>query len=349
MWGKDSLPKRFLCLALVLTAGFLAVPAAASAAALPVRVLVLTAFPPELAPWRAHLDHPASFDVAGAYAPVWCEADGLCVTETGEGQVNAAASVAAILLSPALDLSRAVILRAGIAGGPPWRDGTLGGAYWANWVVSWDFGYHLPAISSGQKEPGFLPLGSSKPPLGTQAFQLNPALVALAYAATKGTPLADDAAAVKARTLYPGQVGRRPALAIGAVVVSDQFWIGAAFSREAEAIVGAYSNGAAHYAASSEEDTGDAGALARRSMLSHYLSLRAISDFDQPPAGETPAAMALSDTFPGGDIAIENAYRLARVFVAYVLAHEEAINEAISADALPHPSYPLDPAEATGK
>ena len=51
---------------------------------------------------------------------------------------------------------------------------------------SWDFGYHLPAISSGQKEPGFLPLGSSKPPLGTQAFQLNPALVALAYAATKG-------------------------------------------------------------------------------------------------------------------------------------------------------------------
>lgn len=212
-------------------------------------------------------------------------------------------------------------------------------------------GFRLPppAISGGRKEPGFLPLGSSKPPLGTRAFQLNPALLALAYAATKDTPLADDAAAAKARALYRGQVGRRPTLAIGAVVVGDQFWIGAAFSREAEAIAEAYSDGAAHYAASSEEDTGDAGALARRSMLSHYLSLRAISDFDQPPAGETTAAMARSDTFPGGDIAIGNAYRVAHAFVAYVLAHEQAIDEAIGVDKLPHLSYPLDPAEAMGK
>jgi purine nucleoside permease len=349
MYGKKSLPKRFFCLALMATAGFLAAPMAASAAAMQVKVLVLTAFPPELVPWRAHLDHPVSFDVPGAYAPVWCEADGVCVTETGEGQVNAASSVAAILLSPVFDLSHAIVLRAGIAGGPPWGDGTLGGAYWADWVVSWDFGYHLPAISSGQKEPRFLPLGSAKPPLGTQVLQLNPTLVALAYAATRDTPLADDAAAARARTLYPGQGGRRPALAIGAVVVSDEFWIGAAFSREAEAIVDEYTNGTAHYATSAEEDTGDAGALARRSMLSHYLSLRTVSDFDQPPAGETPAAMALADTFPGGDIAIENAYRVAHAFIAYVLAHPLAIDEAIGADSVPRTHYPLDSVEAMGR
>ncbi|HUA78052.1 MAG TPA: hypothetical protein VMA86_10305 [Acetobacteraceae bacterium] len=336
---------RLLRLALFLLLG---APAAALATALPVKVMVLTAFPPELAPWLAHLDHPVPLEIAGAYAPVWCDTRAVCVTETGEGQINAAASVAAILASSALDLSQAVFLRAGIAGGPPWGNGTLGGANWADWVISWDFGYHLPDVSNDQSEPHFIPLSASEPPLGTLAFHLNPALVALAFSATKDTPLADDAAARAGRARYPVQSGRLPRVAIGASVISDQFWIGAAYSREAQSIVSDYTGGTSSYASSAEEDTGDAGALARRSLLSHYLSLRTISDYDQPPAGETAAAMALANEFPGSTIAVENAYRVAQAFIAYALANPRAVATAIGADTVPSPRYPLSATQAAG-
>ncbi|MEJ2654376.1 MAG: hypothetical protein P8Z69_03500 [Acidihalobacter sp.] len=326
----------------------LAAPAAVFAA-IPVKVMVLTAFPPELAPWLKHMEHPTQVMVAGAYSPVWCEKSGVCVTETGEAQVNSTASVAAILASPKLELADAVFLRAGIAGGPPWGDDTLGGAYWADWVVSWDLGLHLTALSHGAAEPLFLPLGDDQPPLGTHAFHLNPALVKLAYGVTKDTKLTDDENARNDRKLYPTQVNHTPNVAIGATITGDDFWSGVKLSRIAQRIVSHYTHGEAHYATTAMEDTGDAGALARRGLLSHYLSLRTISDFDQPPAGQTAAAMLLSHNYPGGHIAFENAYRVGEAFVSYALAHPKTIAKTIAADSVPATHYPLTAAEAMGK
>lgn len=337
--------KRFARLALLF---LLAAPAAAFAAALPVKVMVLTAFPPELAPWLKHMEHPQQIKVAGAYAPVWCDPRGVCVTETGEGQINAATSVAAILASPQLALGDALFLRAGIAGGPPWGDDTLGGAYWADWVVSWDLGHHLTAQSHGQAEPLFLPLGDDHPALGTHAFHLNPALVKLAYGVTRDVKLADDRAARDNRKLYPTQTGRTPNVAIGATITGDDFWSGVQLSRVAQTIMNHYTHGEAHYATTAMEDTGDADALARRGLLAHYLSLRTISDFDQPPAGQTAAAMLLSHNYPGGHIAFENAYRVGAAFVAYDLAHSRAVAKAMTADSVAAVSYPLNAAQAMG-
>lgn len=337
--------KRFARLALL---WLLAAPAAAFAAALPVKVMVLTAFPPELAPWLKHMQRPTQLKIAGAYAPVWCDPRGVCVTETGEGQVNAATSVAAILASPELALAHTLFLRAGIAGGPPWGNDTLGGAYWADWVVSWDLGHHLTATSHGASEPLFLPLGDDHPPLGTHAFHLNPALVRLAYDATRTTRLADDHAARANRKLYPTQAGRTPNVAIGATITGDDFWSGVQLSRVAQTIMDHYTHGRAHYATTAMEDTGDAGALARRGLLAHYLSLRTISDFDQPPADRTAAAMLLAHDYPGGHIAFENAYRVASALIAYDLAHPQAVAAAMAADGVPAAGYPLDAARAMG-
>ncbi|APZ43266.1 hypothetical protein [Acidihalobacter ferrooxydans] len=337
--------KRLLHTALFL---LLAAPVAVFAA-IPVKVMVLTAFPPELAPWVKHMHDPALVKVAGAYAPVWCEKDGVCVTETGEAQVNSATTVAALLASPQLDLKQALFLRAGIAGGPPWGNDTLGGAYWANWVVSWDLGHHLTALSHDAPEPLFLPLGNDHPPLGTHAFELNPRLVKPAYHVTRHTRLADDASAIADRKLYPTQTGRTPNVAIGATITGDDYWSGVALSRVAQRIVSHYSHGEAHYATTAMEDTGDAGALARRGLLSHYLSLRTISDFDQPPAGQTAAAMLLSHQYPGGHIAFENAYRVGMAFVDYVLAHPAQMAKIYAADTVPTVHYPLTAAAAMGK
>ncbi len=325
----------------------LLVTSIAFADALPVKVMVLTAFPPELAPWVKHIEHPSLLNVAGAYAPVWCDARAVCVTETGKGQVNAATTVSALLASDSLDLNHAVVLRAGDAGGPPWGDVTVGGAYWSDWVVSWDLGHHLPSLSQGQPEPRFLPRRANKPPLGTAAFHLNPALVNLAYDATRRTPLADDASARRIRAQYPGHAGRVPNIAIGATVTGDDFWVDAEYSRVAQQIVDYYTHGEARYLTTAMEDTGDAGAMARRGLLAHYLSLRAISDFDQPPSGQTAAAMLLRQQ-QQSNIAFENAYRVGGAFVEYALAHPQAVATAMAADNVPVIHYPLTAAEAMG-
>lgn len=337
--------KRLVWLAALLVS---IAPAASLASNVAVKVLVLTAFPAELAPWLKHVEHPRVLRVRGAYAPVWCDARAVCVTETGEGQVNAATTVAALMASTQLKLTKALVLRAGIAGGPPWGDVTLGGAYWANWVVSWDLGHHLAAVSHGQDEPRFLPLDDHQPRLGTDAFELNPTLVKLAYLATGHVTLADDAAARADRRRYPGQDGRQPDVAIGATVAGDDFWAGAAFSRVAQQIVDRYSHGEARYTTTAMEDTGDAGALARHGLLSHYLSLRTISDFDQPPAGQSAAAMLLAHQYPGGHIAIENAYTVGNALVDYALAHWAEFRAAMANDEVPAPSYPLNASAAEG-
>lgn len=323
-------------------------PAGAFAAAVPVKVMVLAAFPPELAPWLNHMKDPTELKIAGTYAPVWCDARQVCVTETGEAQVNSATTVSALLASSQLDMTRALVLRAGIAGGPPWGQDTLGGAYWSDWVISWDLGHHLTAVSHGQPEPRFLPLGDDQPPLGTEAFKLNPWLINLAFEATREIPLADDLPAMNNRKLYPGQANRQPQVGIGATVTGDDFWSGVELSRQAQQIVDYYTHGAARYVTTAMEETGDADAMARRGLLSHYLSLRTISDFDEPPAGETAAAMLLAHSYPGGRIAFENAYRVGNAFVDYALTHPHAITKAIAEDRVPVTHYPLSAAQAMG-
>lgn len=318
-------------------------------AAVPVKVMVLAAFPPELAPWLKHMKHPTELKIAGAYAPVWCDARHVCVTETGEAQVNSATTVSALLASGQLDMTQALVLRAGIAGGPPWGQDTLGGAYWSDWVISWDLGHHLTAISHGQPEPRFLPLGDDQPPLGTEAFKLNPWLVNLAFEVTREIPLADDLPAMNNRKLYAGQTNRQPQVGVGATVTGDDFWSGVELSRLAQQIVDYYTHGAARYVTTAMEETGDADAMARRGLLSHYLSLRTISDFDQPPPGETAAAWLLEHNYPGGRIAFENAYRVGNAFVDYVLAHPKQIAQAMRADRVPATHYPLSASEAMGK
>ena len=336
--------KRHLLAAVIVC--FMAPTAAYAATA--VRVMVLTAFPPELSPWLSRMHDPVRITVTGAYAPVWCEKDGMCVTETGEGELNAALTVSALLSSPRLDLRHALFLRAGIAGGPPWGDDTLGSGCWANWVVSWALGHHLTALSHGAPEPLFLPMSAEHPPIGTRAFELNPRLVAIAYRVTAHVHLADDAAAIADRKLYPTQAGRKPNIAIGATITGDDFWSGVALSRLAQRIVSDYSHGQARYCTTAMEDIGDASALSRRGLLSHYLSLRTISDFDQPPPGQTAAAMLLTHRYPGGRIALENAYRIGITFVDYALAHPSKMTRLYATDSIPAAHYPLTAAEALG-
>jgi purine nucleoside permease len=80
--------------------------------------------------------------------------------------------------------------------------------------------------------------------------------------------------------------------------------------------------GAGTYCTTEMEDSAIADALARFGYLDHYLSLRAIGNFDQQYPGQ-PISESLRQLFR--PLATENLYRVGDAFVSYVLAHREEV------------------------
>jgi purine nucleoside permease len=308
-----------LVLALVITTMFgIAAPSQArprdpvvSPGRLVVRVLVLTMFTGETAPWLAKESLPLLVSVPGANAPLHCARSGLCVATIGEGKSNAAASVTAILDSAQLDLRRSYFLTAGIAGTPP-SVGTLGFAAWARWLVDWDLGHHL---APSEAPHGYLP-GED---VGTNVYQLNGALVDTAYRLTKNLRLADSPEAAAARGHYPGQAGRQPYVAVCDTVTDDDYWAGQEPSRTAQYITDLRTNGQGRYCTTQQEDNATATALARHGYLDRYLSLRTASDFDEPFPGQS--VPDLLKTLPGYQPAVENEYLVGSTVAHYLLTH----------------------------
>ena len=94
------------------------------------KVLVITMFAAETAPWLEGRPVDTLVTVAGLskdFPDVACDAVGLCVMTTSMGYANAATSVSAAIFSAAFDLTRTYFLVAGIAGVDP-SDATLGSA-----------------------------------------------------------------------------------------------------------------------------------------------------------------------------------------------------------------------------
>lgn len=90
--------------------------AATRPAAIPVKVMIITLFGPEAAPWLAQLPirRPARVPGLSAdYPQVTCTATGVCVMTTGTGHANAVASTMALALTPQFDLSHARFIAVG--------------------------------------------------------------------------------------------------------------------------------------------------------------------------------------------------------------------------------------------
>lgn len=330
-----------VCAFFVLAVALACVCSAAQATPLRVKVLVLTAIGPELHPWLAHMDHPTEYKTKAAYSATWCDTRHICVTQTGVGETNAAASAMAILADSRFNFDNAVVLRVGIAGGSIYLpQATLGSAIWSDWVVNWDLGHHLLPKAGNADQAIFLPmLGRRRSEL---ACQVNPELLDVAYGATKSNTLVDDRQAQDNRQLYPEQANAKPVVAVNANVSADDFWAGRRLTHLAQRMVRDRTHGASRFATSAMEDWGDCMALRRQGMLSRYLSLRTVSDFTQPPAGHTSEEMILADTYPGGRIAIANAYSVAQTFVDYVLAHPGKIKSAVAGDPVQRPAFPMN-------
>ena len=282
-----------------------------------VRVLVITMFSYETAPWLKNERLPLTFHVPGAYSPLWCNPNGLCVMTTNEGKSNAATSLMAVLLNPQFSFAHSYFLTAGIAGTPP-NVGTLGFAAWARWVVDWDLGHHLLPQTAPGTPYGYLPLTN----MGTNVFHLNERLANLAYRVTRGLKLVDTSEAVANRKHYPGQAGKHPYVALCDTVTGDDYWGGQTLSQEAQYITKVWTKGAGRYCTTEMEDTAVAAALQRLGYLNRYLNLRTASDFDQPYSGES--TVTALNSFPGATAAFANAYLVGSTMAHYLLTHPGA-------------------------
>ena len=304
-----------------------------------IKVVVVTMFehgeprgdrPGEMQFWveRYPFNRELAFD-AGV-RPLWTNDQGVLLVCTGAGTANATASIMALGLDQRFDLSQAVWLVAGIAGGDP-LDVSLGSAVWARQVVDGDLAYEIDAREIPETWPyGLIPLGATEPVLpgevigqgwsvDTVSFALNESLVNWAHQATKDVELPQSESAQTLAALYEGfpRAQEVPQVRMGETLASSTYWHGARLNEWANDWVQVQSDLEKNFMTTNMEDSGTLAAIRRldhigRADIDRVLVLRTVSNFTMPPPGRTAAWSATSPYPDAGAQALEAAYRVGR-------------------------------------
>lgn len=256
----------------------------------------------------------------------------------GEGHINAAQSVTALVLDPRFDLSHAYFILAGIAGGDPYRT-TLGTVAWAHYVVNGGTSHMIDAREMPKNwKDMFIPVQSSspypkpRPPAHTHeadmVWELNPKLVQWAYEKTKDIKL-DMPKTLQKKALAYRSYNKdilKPQVVIGDTMSSDMFWNGQLMNAWAERWVRYWTDNRGVFMTTAMEDSAVMQSLfqevkAGRVDKDRVLVLRSVSNFDMPHQGGIPIS-----EFQGGEqglIGLKNAttnvYLVAKVLLEAIL------------------------------
>ena len=228
--------------------------------------------PGELQLWveRDHLDR--SLSVPGMPHAVRANADGSEIAVVvGPGNLAPAVNLMALGADPRFDLRESFWLINGIAGVSP-QDGTLGSAFWTDFVVNGDLAKEIDGREKPDTWPdGFFSLDADVPsdPKGSTGWEddvshwqgsaakanrrgnvirLNGNLLRWAYTLTKNTKLPESEAMRNLRLRYKGFAGttRGPQVAIGANLATEIFWHGQLLDAWAHRWVTYETDGVAH-------------------------------------------------------------------------------------------------------
>jgi len=310
-----------------------------------VKVMVITLFGPEAAPWLDKLPIRHSVRLPGLsaqYPEVKCTDSGICVMTTGMGHANAAASTMALALSRQFDLSHAYFVVTGIAGIDP-NQGTLGSAAWARWLV--DFG--LQQEFDAREAPpawagGYVGIGAAdpdtKPKLeyGSEVFQLDEALLQRALALSRGATLSDNDTAAAYRKQYPQAAAQAaPGVLQCDTLAGDTWWHGDRLGERASRWTRQLTDGKGTYCTTQQEDNATyealrRGAAAGRLDLKRVTVLRTGANFDRPHPGQT-VQESLNAQSGGFAIATANLYQAAWPLVSDIVARWPQWREGVPA------------------
>jgi purine nucleoside permease len=329
-----------------------ATPAYATAAPIPIRVVVVTTFergadtgdaPGEFQYWVERLPLPQTIALPLGYRHLrYNAARGILGIVTGEGAERGAASIMALGADLRFDLSKAYWVIAGIAGVDP-NAASVGSAAWANWVVNADLGYEVDARdmpsawSTGilpfeRRSPYQLPSIAADSIHGQEAYKLNNGLTNWAYTLTANTPLPDNANLQQIRVPYAAfpNASRAPFVLRGDSLCGDRFWIGTSMNTWAEQWVSYWTGGHGTFVMTAEEDAGIMQSLtflaqAARIDAQRILVLRAASDYDAPGTGGNATSLLAPDSNANGESAyheaLESAYRVGSRVVNELSTH----------------------------
>lgn len=274
----------------------------------------------------------------------------------GEGEVNAASSVTALVLSPHFDLRDTYFLFAGIAGVNP-HHATLGGVALARYTVQVALQYEIDARSLPQGWPtGYFAYGTDYPHeypsiiYGTEVFELNTTLRDMAYMWARRAELSDAEGPRAYRARYEG-LGEGFAAAVGEprvvrcdTATSDVYYSGKALSEAFENTTSVWTNSTGVYCMTAQEDNANlevmvraaieglidfsriivmrtGGLLAYAPFSAHRIltETRVGSNFDRPPPSISGwEHLALSDQ-NGFDIAVDNIFNAGITIVQELL------------------------------
>jgi purine nucleoside permease len=235
-----------------------------------------------------------------------CTADGdICLLTTGEGEINAAISIAALTSSPLFDLKQTYFLIAGVAGISP-KLATIGGVAFARFAVQVGLQFEIDAREIPSNfSTGYIPQGARAPSqfpttiYGTEVFELNDNLRQLAVKMARTGTLFDNAAAQSYRANYASSTAfvagaAGPSVVACDTATSDQFFSGELLSESFENATSLFTNGTAVYCTTQQEDNATLEALMRAALLervdfSRVIHMRTGSDFDRQFPGQSAA------------------------------------------------------------
>jgi len=293
------------------------------------RVVVVTYFevgrdtgdrPGELQYWVERDRLTRTIEVPGMTHPVRANENASEIAVTvGPGNIRPGVNLMALGADPRFDLRRSYWLINGIAGVSP-LDGTIGDAFWTDFVVNGDLTKEIDAreIPAGWND-GFFSLdgssyGDAKGGAGWEddvrkwsgedakanrrgnVIRLNRGLLNWAYGLTRNTSLPEDVAMKALRVKYgaKGPTAAGPRVRVGADLAAETFWHGAKLDAWAHRWVAFETDGVAHLGTTAMNDSGSLLALQaltsqRKADWNRVLLLRTASNFDMPPPGITAA------------------------------------------------------------
>lgn len=314
------------------------------------KVMIVSMFEPEEKAWTSRLEFTHEVEVVGLslmYPNVRCVDDySICQFTTGEGEINAAASMAFLLANPQFDLKSTYWLLAGIAGGEPTKV-TTGTVTFAKYAIQVGLQYQIDSRELEATHPdwptGYFSYGTKDPwtypdsVYGTEVFELNENLrnraISLAAANINNLNIGDHEN-IRLRKLYPYAPAAEPPTVVGCdVLTSDNYFTGEVLSRFFSNYTSMISNGTATYCSTAQEENATLEALIRLAKanlvdFNRIVVLRTISNFVRAPPSLAHSPIEFFSNYPKGGIqhSLDNLYFGGYPFVKDVVENWHVYN-----------------------
>lgn len=307
------------------------------------KVMIVNMFKKEETRWISNLELKHNISVpmlSPEYPYVHSNANfSIMSVTTGEGEINAAATISSLVMSPLFDLTETYFLISGIAGGSP-EEVTVGSVTFAKYAVQVGLAYEIDSREIPADWPyGYISLGTdeiNEYPIniyGSEIFELNENLLKRAMKLASNVTLNNGTAgnvAIRQKYNKDWPAYQSPKIVECDTATSDVYWTGEILAKAMGDYVSTVSNNTAKYCSTQQEDNASLEAMVRAAKhgiidYNRIVISRSISDFERPPTGLNATEFFFNTSQGGSAAALDNLYIAGLPFVQDVLANWDSL------------------------